>query len=55
VRLKRKLKNPLTLTKLKQYAGDSLSELHLLKRGNRLSVMPVAPKDWRFILALEEK
>jgi predicted RNA-binding protein with PUA-like domain len=55
VRLKRKLKKPLPLAKLKQYAGDSLSELQLLKRGNRLSVIPVAPKDWRFILALEEK
>jgi predicted RNA-binding protein with PUA-like domain len=55
VRLKRKFKNPITLAKLKRHAADSLSELHLLKRGNRLSVMPVAPKDWQFILSLEEK
>jgi predicted RNA-binding protein with PUA-like domain len=54
VRLKRKLKKPLPLAKLKQHAGDSLSELQLLKRGNRLSIMPVAPKDWKFILTLEE-
>ena len=52
VRLKRKLDNPPTLVKLKQYAGDSLSELQLLKRGNRLSVMPVSPEEWRFILSL---
>jgi predicted RNA-binding protein with PUA-like domain len=55
VRLKRKLRKPLALAKLKQYAGDSLSALQLLKRGNRLSVMPVAVKDWQFILSLEEK
>lgn len=53
VRLQRRLRKPLTLAKLKQYAGDSLAELQLLKRGNRLSVMPVTPKDWRFVLALE--
>jgi predicted RNA-binding protein with PUA-like domain len=53
VRLKRTLKNPLSLMKLKQYAGDSLSDLQLLKRGNRLSVMPVSSKDWHFILSLE--
>jgi predicted RNA-binding protein with PUA-like domain len=53
VRLRRKLERPLTLRKLKQHAGDSLSGLQLLKRGNRLSVMPVAEKDWRFILGLE--
>jgi len=53
VRLKRKLDKPLALVKLKQYAGDRLSDLRLLKRGNRLSVIPVASKNWRFILSLE--
>ncbi len=53
VRLQRKLKRPITLAKLKQYAGDSLAGLQLLKRGNRLSVMPVTKKDWHFIVALE--
>jgi predicted RNA-binding protein with PUA-like domain len=53
VRLVRQLAQPITLTKLKQGAGDSLSDLQLLKRGNRLSVMPVTPQDWRFILDLE--
>lgn len=55
VRLKRKLKNPLKLVKLKQHAGNSLDDLLLLRRGNRLSVMPVAKKDWRFVLSLEKK
>ncbi len=53
VRLKRKLKKPLTLAKLKQHAGHSLSNLLLLQRGNRLSVMPVRKEHWDFILDLE--
>jgi len=55
VRLKRTFKTPVTLTKLKQYAGDRLSGMRLLKRGNRLSVMPVSSKEWKFVLSLEEK
>lgn len=53
VRLKRKLDKPLPLVKLKQYAGDRLSDLRLLRRGNRLSVIPVSSESWRFILSLE--
>ena len=49
--LQRKLQSPVTLAKLKQYAGDSLSELQLLKRGNRLSVMPLTPEEWQFIVS----
>jgi len=55
VRYKRRLKNPLSLAKLKQHAGDSLTELQLLQRGNRLSVMPVSSSDWQFILELEKE
>ena len=55
VTLKRVLEVPLPLAKLKQHAGDRLSEFQLLKRGNRLSVMPVSQKEWRFILSLEQK
>jgi predicted RNA-binding protein with PUA-like domain len=53
VRFERKLARVLTLEKLKQHAGSSLKSLPLLKRGNRLSVMPVTERDWNFILALE--
>jgi predicted RNA-binding protein with PUA-like domain len=53
IRLKRKLKNPVTLKKLKQHAAPSLSDMRLLRRGNRLSVMPLAKKEWDFILGLE--
>jgi predicted RNA-binding protein with PUA-like domain len=55
VTLKRKLEKQLTLSKLKQHAGDRLSKLQLLKRGNRLSVIPVSRKEWQFILSLEEQ
>jgi predicted RNA-binding protein with PUA-like domain len=30
-----------------------LQDLQLLKRGNRLSVLPVSARSWRFILSLE--
>jgi predicted RNA-binding protein with PUA-like domain len=50
VRLKKKFKNPITLTELKQH--QALSELKLLQRGNRLSVLPVSQDEWRYILAL---
>jgi predicted RNA-binding protein with PUA-like domain len=53
VRLKRKFENILSLAKLKQHAGDSLTDMLLLKRGNRLSVMPVSEREWNFILDLE--
>jgi predicted RNA-binding protein with PUA-like domain len=53
VRLKRKLKNPIPLLKLKQHAGDSLFGFQLLQRGNRLSVMPISAQQWKFVLSLE--
>lgn len=38
---------------LKQLRGQSaLSEMVLLKKGNRLSVAPVTPQEWRHILEL---
>ncbi|MGQ0592269.1 MAG: EVE domain-containing protein [Gammaproteobacteria bacterium] len=51
VRLVRKLRRIITLTELKTH--PELSGLQLLKRGNRLSVMPVSPAHWDFILELE--
>jgi predicted RNA-binding protein with PUA-like domain len=53
VKLKRKLSRVITLDELRQHAGNALRDFVLLKRGNRLSVMPVAKKDWDFILTLE--
>lgn len=53
VQLKRKLKRAITLEQLRAHADDSLSGLWLLRKGNRLSVMPVESKHWDAILALE--
>jgi len=47
----RKLKRVITLTELKSHA--QLSDLPLVRRGNRLSIMPVTEKQWNFILSLE--
>ncbi len=51
VAYKRKLKRTITLAELK--AHPELGELPLVRRGNRLSVMPVTDADWAFILGLE--
>ncbi len=53
VKLKVKFSRVISLDELRQHAARKLSDFVLLKRGNRLSVMPVTKKDWDFILALE--
>jgi predicted RNA-binding protein with PUA-like domain len=53
VKLVRKLKRVITLDELRAHADKRLKDLVLLRRGNRLSVMPVTNKDWDFILTLE--
>ena len=51
VRHVRTLKRIITLTELKTH--DELSEMPLVRRGNRLSVMPLGKTHWDFILSLE--
>jgi predicted RNA-binding protein with PUA-like domain len=51
VALVRKLRRTIPLTELKQY--PQLAGMALLRRGSRLSVMPVAEAEWQFILGLE--
>jgi predicted RNA-binding protein with PUA-like domain len=53
VKLERKLARPITLDALKTHAAGALAGFLLLRRGNRLSVIPVAAEHWKFILALE--
>ena len=53
VKLTRKFANVITLDTLKKHAGKALADMILLRRGNRLSVMPVSKKEWDFILELE--
>jgi len=51
VQFVRKLKRTITLSELKN--KPELEGLALLRRGNRLSVMPVEEKMWEYILTLE--
>lgn len=51
VKLVRKLRRTITLGEIK--AHSELGELALVRRGNRLSVMPVSRAQWDFILELE--
>lgn len=51
VRYRRRLKRVITLRELK--ACPELEDLPLVRRGNRLSVMPVTKAQWEFILGLE--
>jgi len=53
VQLQRKLKRPITLAELREHADGKLKGFALLKRGNRLSVLPVSKAHWDFILSLE--
>jgi predicted RNA-binding protein with PUA-like domain len=52
VRFKREFKRPVTLTTIKAQAA--LKPMRLVQRGSRLSVMPVAAKEWNTILKLAE-
>jgi predicted RNA-binding protein with PUA-like domain len=51
VKFVKKLKRTISLDELKGH--DALAEMPLLRKGNRLSVMPVGAADWKYILGLE--
>ena len=51
VKLVRKLKRTITLTEMKE--DPALADMALVRRGNRLSVLPVTPDQWRHILGRE--
>jgi len=53
VKLETRFKRIITLDVLREHAADALADLILLRRGNRLSVMPVTKAQWDFILTLE--
>ena len=48
----RKFKQPVTLRTMREYTETELRDLALLRRGNRLSIMPVTPAQWEFKLGL---
>jgi len=53
VQLSRRLKRTITLPELRKHAARELKEMLLLRPGNRLSITPVEPAEWQFILSLE--
>jgi predicted RNA-binding protein with PUA-like domain len=52
VRLKQRLPRIITLEELRKHATKELKGMVLLRPGNRLSVTPVEPSQWKFILSL---
>jgi len=53
VRYRRHLKAPILLATLREHAAK-LKGLKLLAPGSRLSITPVSPEHWDYILALEK-
>jgi predicted RNA-binding protein with PUA-like domain len=53
VQLKRRFKRIITLDELRKHEARELNGMLLLKRGNRLSITPISPAHWEFILSLE--
>ncbi|KAB8313945.1 EVE domain-containing protein [Tolypothrix campylonemoides VB511288] len=51
----RKLKRTISLDELKAHADALGEDFALIRRGNRLSVLPVSAAQWKFILSLESK
>lgn len=52
IRYKRKTRRLISLAEIKEHQ-DRLENFALVRRGNRLSVMPVSKEHWDFILSLE--
>lgn len=53
VAFERKLTRTITLDEIKQHAEQLGEEFALIRRGNRLSVMPVSAAQFKYLLALE--
>jgi predicted RNA-binding protein with PUA-like domain len=51
VRFQRQLKRTIGLAELEHHR--ELRDMPLVRKGNRLSIMPVAKQQWDFILSLE--
>lgn len=52
IRYRRKTRRLIGLAELKEHA-DRLQDFPLVRRGNRLSIIPVSREHWDFILSLE--
>ena len=53
VAFERKLKRTIALDEIKQYTEALGEEFALIRRGSRLSVIPVSAAQWKFLLSLE--
>jgi predicted RNA-binding protein with PUA-like domain len=53
VQLERRLTRVIALDELRKHTTKELKNMVLLRRGNRLSITPVEPAEWKFILSLE--
>jgi len=51
VQFRRRFQRIITLREMK--ACPELAQMRLLQRGNRLSILPVTPEQWSFLLTLE--
>ena len=51
VRYLRHLDRMITLSELRQH--KQIADMKLLQRGNRLSVLPLSKKEWKYILGME--
>jgi predicted RNA-binding protein with PUA-like domain len=51
VKLEREFEHPITLAALK--GNPALKHMKLLRRGNRLSILPVTAKEWQAILKMQ--
>jgi predicted RNA-binding protein with PUA-like domain len=52
VQYQRKTRRVITLAELKQ--REQLQDCPLVRKGNRLSIMPITPQQWELILQLED-
>jgi predicted RNA-binding protein with PUA-like domain len=53
VQLERRLARVITLEELRKHATKELKNMVLLRKGNRLSITPMEPAEWQYILSLE--
>lgn len=49
----RKLRRPVTLQEIRDRSADLGEEFELIRRGSRLSVLPVSAAQWKLLLSME--
>jgi predicted RNA-binding protein with PUA-like domain len=48
IRLEKEFRNPVSLAEIKELPG--LEEMEVARKGSRLSIQPVTPKEWKIVL-----